>query len=121
MKKHTSDTHPIQFNSEFDYTFWFWKDKYEMVMNLLALLIDYEYTDGEMEGTFLDIKATDDDKLALWSGGLFYGKKDVLYIKLAKGADNDQMIYVFLAGKNILKDRVEFIDLIQNNYKLIER
>jgi hypothetical protein len=121
MKKQEIKPTPIQFNSEFEYSFWFWKDKFEMVMNLLALLIDYDYTDGEIEGMLLDINATDEDKLANWSGGLHYGKKDVLYIKLAKGADNDQMIYVFIAGKNVLKDRVEFIDLIQNHYKIIER
>jgi hypothetical protein len=121
MKKQATDTNSVQFNSEFEYTFWFWKDKSEMVINLLALLIDYNLVEGELEGIIWDIRVQNSEKLANWSGGLYYGKKDVIYIKLAKGEDNDQMIYAFIAGKKVLKDRVEFIDLIQNNYKLIER
>jgi hypothetical protein len=121
MKKQATDTNSVQFNSEFEYTFWFWKDKSEMVINLLALLIDYNLVEGELEGIIWDIRVQNSEKLANWSGGLYYGKKDVIYLKLAKGEDNDQMIYAFIAGKKVLKDRVEFIDLIQNNYKLIER
>jgi hypothetical protein len=118
-KERSSDKSPKQFNSEFDYTFWFWKDKFELVINLLALLIDFELIEGELEGMLLDIKATENEKMANWSGGLHYGKKDVLYLKLAKGEENDQMIYIFVAGAKVLQDRIEFIDLIQNNYKRI--
>jgi hypothetical protein len=121
MKKQDSKSKAIQFKPEFEYNFWFWRNKFDMVMNLLALLIDYNFMDGELEGMLLEIKATDEENMSEWSGGLYYGKKDVLFIKLAKGSENKDMIYVFIASAKNLSDRIEFIDLIQNNYKLIER
>ncbi len=49
MKKKTLKISPIQFNPQAEHSFWFWRNKFNMVFEMLALLIDYEFTDGEME------------------------------------------------------------------------
>jgi hypothetical protein len=102
-----------QFNPDFEYKFWFWKTKFNTVMHLLALLLDYDFMEGELEGTLLELKETNANTLDKWTGGLHYGKKDVAYIKLAKDGENPDIIHVFIATHEILKERIVFIDQIQ--------
>jgi 3'-phosphoadenosine 5'-phosphosulfate sulfotransferase (PAPS reductase)/FAD synthetase len=106
-----------QFNPDYEYRFWFWRHKFEMVLEMIALLIDYDFMDGEMEGMRLDLDKTDNTKVDKWSGGLHYGKKDVVYMKLAQDIENKDIIYVFISTHKELKERIEFIDLLQEHYK----
>lgn len=64
-----------QFNPDFEYSFWFYRHKFSMIVEMIALLIDYDLMDGELEGMEADLAETNHEKLAKWSGGLHYGKK----------------------------------------------
>jgi hypothetical protein len=110
-----------QFNADYDYSFWFWRHKFEMVLEMIGLLIDYDFMDGEMEGMRLDLDKTDNTKVSKWSGGLHYGKKDVVYMKFAQDIENKDIIHVFIATHEVLKERIEFIDLLQEHYKWFQK
>ncbi len=110
-----------QFNPDFEYRFWFWKHKFSMILELLTLLIDYDFSEGEIEGMEADLTNTDYTEISKWSGGLHYGKKDVLYIKFAQDTDNKAIIHIFIATHKELKERIEFIDLIQEQYKYFQK
>jgi hypothetical protein len=110
-----------QFNPDFEYSFWFYRHKFSMVVEMIALLIDYDLADGEIEGMELDLVGTNDEKLDKWSGGLHYGKKDVVYMKFAQDAENKEIIHVFISTHKELKERIEFIDLLQEHYKWFQR
>jgi hypothetical protein len=110
-----------QFNPDFEYRFWFWRHKFEMVLEMIALLIDYDFIDDEKEGMLLDLEHTDHESTSKWSGGLHYGKKDVLYMKFAQNVDNKDIIHVFISTHKILKERIEFIDLLQEHYKWFQK
>jgi hypothetical protein len=109
----------ILFNPEFENTFWFWKPKFELVLELLGILIEYDFDEDEIEGMKISLQDTDNESVKKWIGGLHYGKKDVLYIKFAQNLENKEMIYVFISMNKNQKSTVEFIDMIQNNYKKI--
>jgi hypothetical protein len=110
-----------QFNPDFEYSFWFWRHKFPMVVEMIALLIDYDLMDGELEGMELDLANTNNEKTDKWSGGLHYGKKDVVYMKFAQDIDNKDIIHAFIATHEVLKERIEFIDLMQEHYKWFQK
>lgn len=110
-----------QFNPDFEYSFWFWRHKFSMVVELVALLIDYELSEGEIEGMELDLGNTNDEKLDKWTGGLHYGSKNVVYMKFALDAENRDMVHVFISTHKELKDGLELINLIQERYNFIGR
>jgi hypothetical protein len=110
-----------QFNPDFEYSFWVWRHKFTMVVEMIALLIDYDLMDGELEGMELDLANTNHEKNDKWSGGLHYGKKDVVYMKFAQDVDNKDIIHIFISTHKVLKERIEFIDLMQEHYKWFQR
>jgi hypothetical protein len=110
-----------QFNPDFEYNFWFYRYKFTMVLDMLALLIDYNFMDGEMDGMLLELDNTNHEIISKWTGGLHYGKKDVLYMKFAQDIENKDIIHAFISTHKILKERIEFIDLLQEYYKWIQR
>lgn len=114
-----------QFNPDFEYSFWFWRHKFTMVVEMIALLIDYDLMDGEIEGMELELAGTNagtnNDKLVKWTGGLHYGTKDVVYMKFAQDADNLDIIHIFISTHKELKERLEFIDLLQEHYKWFQK
>jgi hypothetical protein len=110
-----------QFNPDFEYSFWFYRHKFSMVVEMIALLIDYDLADGEIEGMALDLVGTNNEKIDKWSGGLHYGKKDVVYMKFSQDAENKEIIHVFISTHKELKERIEFIDLLQEHYKWFQR
>jgi hypothetical protein len=110
-----------QFNPDFEYSFWFYRHKFSMVVEMIALLIDYDLADCEIEGMELDLVGTNYEKIDKWSGGLHYGKKDVVYMKFAQDAENKEIIHVFISTHKELKERIEFIDLLQEYYKWFQR
>jgi hypothetical protein len=109
----------IVFEPEFEHDFWFWKSKFEFVLETLGILIDYQFDEDEIEGMKNSLQKTDNQSIKNWIGGLHYGKKDVLYIKLAQNKEDSQMIYIFVSGKKNLEDQIKFIDVLQNNYSKI--
>ncbi|MFM2269054.1 MAG: hypothetical protein RL757_2495 [Bacteroidota bacterium] len=123
IKKQTPKESVInkQFNADYDYSFWFYRHKMEMIFDMIALLIDYEFMEGEMEGILLDLDNTNHEDQSKWSGGLFYGKKDVVYLKIAQDIENKDIIHIFIATHKVLKERIEFIDLLQEHYKWFQK
>jgi hypothetical protein len=110
-----------QFNPDYEYSFWFWRHKFTMVVEMIALLIDYDLMEGEIEGMELDLVGTNDEKLDKWTGGLHYGKKDVVYMKFAQDKENKDIIHIFISTHKELKERIEFIDLLQAQYKWFQK
>jgi hypothetical protein len=110
-----------QFNPDYEYRFWFWRYKFTMVADMIALLIGYDWTDGELDGLALDLANTNSDSVDKWSGGLYYGKKDVVYMKLAQDADNKDIIHIFIATHKELKACIEYIDVLQEHYKWLQK
>jgi hypothetical protein len=110
-----------QFNPDYEYSFWFWRHKFTMVVEMIALLIDYDLMDGEIEGMEIDLVGTNDEKLDKWTGGLHYGKKDVVYMKFAQDTENKDIIHAFISTHKELKERIEFIDLLQAQYKWFQK
>ncbi len=88
-------------------------------METLGILIEYDYDEDEIEGMKIGLQETDNESTNNWIGGLHYGKKDVLYIKLAHYKKDTQMVYIFISGAKNLESQVKFIDLLQNNYSKI--
>lgn len=95
----------IALNPEFETTFWFWKTKFEFVLETLGILIEYDFDKNEIEGMKISLQKTDNESIENWIGGLHYGKKDVLYIKLAQNREDNQMIYIFISGRKISKNK----------------
>jgi 3'-phosphoadenosine 5'-phosphosulfate sulfotransferase (PAPS reductase)/FAD synthetase len=110
-----------QFNPDYEYSFWFYRHKFTMVVEMIALLIDYDLADSEIEGMTLELVGTNNEKLNKWTGGLHYGKKDVVYMKFAQDAENKDIIHIFISTHKELKERIEFIDLLQEHYKWFQR
>jgi hypothetical protein len=42
---------------------------------MLAFIMDYNFTDGEVDGMIISRTNTNDEDGSKWSGGLHYGKK----------------------------------------------
>jgi hypothetical protein len=110
-----------QFNPDFEYSFWFYRYKFPMVVEMIALLIDYDLAEGEIQGMELDLEGTNNEKPHKWTGGLHYGKKDVVYMKFAQDIENKDIIHIFISTHKELKERIEFIDLLQEHYKWFQR
>jgi CO dehydrogenase/acetyl-CoA synthase beta subunit len=122
MKKRESKISPIQFNPNDEYSFWFWRHKFHMVFEMLALLIDYEFAEGELEGNISGLEGTNNEDDSKWfSSGLHYGKKHAIYIKIAQDAEDRDIIHIFIAFNSVLKERIEFIDKLQCSYKWMEK
>jgi hypothetical protein len=49
------------FNTDYEYSFWFYKSKFEWILEMLALLIDYEFAEGDSDGLLFDLSQTDSD------------------------------------------------------------
>lgn len=122
MKKRDFKTSHVQFSPDEDYSFWFWRHKFEMVFEMLALLIDYEFSEGELDGNLLGLGGTNNEIDTEWfSAGLHYGKKHCLYIKIAQDSDDKDIIHIFIAFDKQLKEQIKFIDLLQCSYKWMEK
>jgi hypothetical protein len=113
MKKMSNN---IQFKPDFEYKFQFRKPNFEFILKVLGLLIEYEFDKNEISEMKISLQETDNESTNNWIGGLHYGKKDVLYLKFAQNLRNKEMIFIFIAADENLKEQIEFIDVLQSNY-----
>jgi hypothetical protein len=67
-----------KFNTDYEYSFWFYKSKFDWILEMLGLLIDYKFADGELEGMLADLSQTTNNDPSKWSGGLHYGNSGSL-------------------------------------------
>jgi hypothetical protein len=105
------------FNPDYEYSFWFFKQKYIWVIEMLGLVIDYEFADGELDGMYLRLAHTNDEDKSTWSGGLHYGNKGTLYISSALDAEDRDIVHLLISSNEKLKSKIEFVDLLQCKYK----
>jgi hypothetical protein len=104
------------FNPDYEYSFWFWLPKLKWILEMLALVIDYEFMDGEINGMKLSLNTTNNENPSKWSGGLHYGNKGTMYINLALGNENRDIIYISITSNAIFAEQIKFIDLLQCTY-----
>lgn len=109
---------PIEktFNPDFEYSFWFWKSKFNWILEMIAMVIEYEFTDGELEGMLLDLQHTNNEDGSKWSGGLHYGKNGTMYINMALDADDRDKVSISITTKQRFQSNLEFIDHLQCKY-----
>jgi hypothetical protein len=105
------------FNTDYEYSFWFYKSKFEWIVEMLALVIDYEFADGEMEGMLISLANTNNEDASKWSGGLHYGNKGTLYINMALDADDKEILHISISTMQKFESQLEFIDLLQCTYE----
>jgi hypothetical protein len=105
------------FNSDYDYSFWFWKTKFEWIMEMLSLVIDYDFADGEIEGMKINLANTNDTDGSKWSGGLHYGNKGTMHINMTLDKENRDMVHISITTNTKFKAQIEFIDLLQCTFE----
>jgi hypothetical protein len=105
------------FNSDYEYSFWFYKSKFEWILEMLSLVIDYEFADGEIEGMKLGLANTNNNDASKWNGGLHYGNKGSFYINMALDAENRDIVFISISTMQQFKPQIELIDQLQCNYE----
>jgi hypothetical protein len=105
------------FNSDYEYSFWFYKSKFEWIMEMLGLVIDYEFADGEIKGMELDLKNTNNQDPSKWSGGLHYGNSGTFYINMALDPENTNIVSISISTMKKFQPHIEFIDKLQCTYE----
>jgi hypothetical protein len=105
------------FKTDYEYAFWFYKSKLEWILEMLALVIDYKFADGEIEGMKLALETTNSEDPSKWSGGLHYGKSGTFYINMALDAENRDIVSISISTLKKFKAQIEFIDKLQCTYE----
>jgi hypothetical protein len=105
------------FNPDYEHSFWFWKTKFSWILEMLALVMDYDFTDGEVDGMLLSLNNTNDEDKSKWSSGLHYGNKGTMYINMALDAENRDIVHISISANTKFKAQIEFIDLLQCTYE----
>jgi hypothetical protein len=105
------------FNPDYEYSFWFYKPKFEWIMEMLDLVMDYKFSEGEVEGMLISLSNTNDEDGSKWSGGLHYGKKGTMYINMALDAQDKDIVHISISSTVKFQPQIEFIDLLQCTYE----
>jgi hypothetical protein len=84
---------------------------------MLALIMDYKFTDGEVDGMIISLANTNDEDGSKWSGGLHYGKKGTMYINMALDAEDKDIVHISISSTVKFQPQIEFIDLLQCTYE----
>jgi hypothetical protein len=105
------------FNTDYEYSFWFYKSKFEWILEMLALVIDYEFTEGEIDGMLLDLYQTNSDDPSKWSGGLHYGNSGSMYINMALDVEKRDIVNISISTMKKFQPQIEFIDKLQCTYE----
>jgi hypothetical protein len=105
------------FNPDYEYSFWFHKSKLEWIIEMLALVIDYEIIDGELDGMLLNLDTTNNKDASKWSGGLHYGNKGTLYLSMALDAEDTDKIFISISTNKKFQPQIEYLDLLQCTYE----
>ena len=96
-----------------NYGFWVWSKKIKGVLLLLAALADYDLWDEELEVIKEGLIGTNDEN-NIWMEYPIKGKKYSLDLKLAYDAEEgNDMIHVGITAPDLLKDKLEALNLFQ--------
>jgi hypothetical protein len=104
------------FNPDWEYNFWFYKHKFTWIMEMLGLVIDYEFSPGEIKGMQLDVEKAYTNKSTALSGGLHYGNKGTMYLGLKIDEDNSDIVQVLISTSKKFEAEIKFVDLLQCTY-----
>lgn len=105
------------FNPDYDYSFWFWKTKFKWILEMLGLAMDYNYSEGEIDGMEISLRNTNNEDGSKWSGGLHYGNKGTMYINMALDNEDRDKVFIQITSSKKLQAQIEFIDLLQCTYQ----
>jgi hypothetical protein len=105
------------FNPDYEYSFWFHKPKFEWIMEMFDLVMDYKFSDGEVEGMLISLANTNNEDKSKWNGGLHYGNKGTMYINMALDAEDKDMVHISISSTVKFQPQIEFIDLLQCTYE----
>jgi hypothetical protein len=86
-------------------------------MEMLDLVMDYKFSDEEVEGMLISLANTNDEDKSKWSGGLYYGNKGTLYINMALDVEDKDMVHFSISSTVKFQPQIEFIDLLQCTYE----
>jgi hypothetical protein len=84
---------------------------------MLALVIDYEFADGEIEGMKMQLEKTNNQDSSKWSGGLHYGNSGTFYINMAMDVENRDIVSISISTLKKFQAQIEFIDKLQSTYE----
>jgi hypothetical protein len=105
------------FNTDYEYSFWFYKSKFEWILEMLALVIDYEFAEGELEGMKLALENTNNQDPSKGTGGLHYGNSGTIYINMALDIENKDIVSISISTLKKFQVQIEFIDKLQCTYE----
>jgi hypothetical protein len=105
------------FNTDYEYSFWFYKSKLVWILEMLSLVIDYECADGEIDGMKLALEKTNNQDPSQWCGGLYYGNNGTFYINMALDIENKDIVSISISTMEKFQAQIEFIDKLQCTYE----
>ena len=105
------------FNPDWEYKFWFYKHKFQWIMEMLDLVFDYEFADGEIEGMLLALAKTEGKQRDPFVGGLHYGKNGTMYLHLELDAENNDIVHLLISTNQKFESQIKLIDLLQCTYE----
>jgi DNA-dependent RNA polymerase auxiliary subunit epsilon len=105
------------FHCDYEYSFWFFKTKFEWILEMIGLMVDYPFAEEELIGMELSLADTKDEDPNKWSGGLYYGNTGSLYINMALDTENRDLVHIRISTTKQFQAQIEFIDKLQCNYE----
>ena len=108
-------------NKSFKYGFWFWSNKLDPILSMLAYLAEYNLWDEEREVIKIGLNGTNDEK-NIWFDYLIEGKMYSLGLKFAFDDEEEtDMICISIETSIELKEKLESLNSFQCMFKeLIE-
>jgi len=110
----------ITMNNKFEYQFWFWSNKLDAILIMLAALIKYELLDVERQIIKSELEITNDENNK-WYNYPLAGKEIKLDLKFAY--DNEEgkdVIHLIITSSTNLTQQLETLDLFQSLFKKIK-
>lgn len=103
-------------NKVFQYDFWFWENKFQAILEVLAYLADYDVSFDEVETIKYGLSNTNSDK-NIWYDYFFQGKAHLIKFKLAKDEEEHNIISIQIETSIKLKEKLELIDFCQETFR----
>lgn len=100
-------------NKSNNYGFWFWKEQLTLVISTIALLVDYDLEEEEIDLIKEELRGTDDEK-DHWGFYFLSGKKNKLTIYFAYDSEEgNDMIHICMQAAGDFLIQLETLNLIQ--------
>lgn len=101
----------------FKYRFWFWSNKLNPILSMLAHLAGYDLDEVERQIIKEGLRGTNDEE-SFWYKFDFIGKEYSLKLEFAfDGEEGSEMIHIRIESPHELRGRLECLDLFQSMFK----